>query len=213
MIVQGSTQAGTPVNSAGPPNRNAFDKVTRNAGKPQAVQSLEAAMEKAKETRKALAAERVKQLREQMRVMRWFAIANPKTAAQQAARLGQDLKSAVRDYTDPGQGLPFHLGHAAPEFGTDEDGAAIRQKLRSQLDALKKTVDDEPKDRAFVVDVLALRASIAGLVDVAKNGTRNDPASRRAIRNAQHSLQAVSGLLGQTPQQIRSNVGILDILA
>lgn len=215
MIVQGSSQAGLPTAASGPTKHRKSVTESRLSEKPQAVQSMEAAVEKAKETRKALAAQRVKQLREQMQIMRWFAIASPKTAAQQAARLGQDLKAAVRDYADPGAGLGMpgmKNGHTSLEIGAEDDGAAIREKLRAQLDVLKKAVEDEPLDKAFVVDVLALRSSIAGLVDVAQSGARNDLTARRNIRRAQHALQSVAAMLGQAPPPAPST-SILSILA
>ncbi len=74
---------------------------------------------------------------------------------------------------------------------------------------MKQAKADQPKDKEFVVDTLALRASIAGLVDIAKSGARKDPSLRRDIGKAQEALQEVAGLLGQAP---RSSIGVLNIL-
>ncbi|WP_420416370.1 hypothetical protein [Pacificispira sp.] len=216
MIVQGSTQAGVPSASKDQASTKSSLSTSQSndkarAEKAQPVQTLEAALEKAKETRKTLAAQRVEQLREQMRIMRWFAMASPKTAAQQAARMGKELAAAVRDYTDPGQGfgLPGQFDRNTLDITPEDDGAAIRQKLRAQLEILKQAKADQPKDKEFVVDTLALRASIAGLVDIAKSGARKDPSLRRDIGKAQEALQEVAGLLGQAP---RSSIGVLNIL-
>ncbi len=163
-----------------------------------AVQSLETALEKAKETRRTMAAARVQQLREQLRILRWFAATDPKSAARQAARMNQELRSAVRDYTNPTPSMPRAITEI-PQPTPDESGEDIRNRLRAQLAQLmdmKAALESEPRNAAFVTDALALRFGIQGLVEAAKFGGRADSYVRRDIGTAARALNEVDLTLG-----------------
>lgn len=162
----------------------------------KAVQSMESALEAAREQRQAFAAERVRQLREQFGILRWFAASDPKTSARLAARISQDLNAAVRDYTDAGRTT---APDSVTDAGAELDGEAIRAQLRAKLEALKDALEGRPKDKAFAVDAVSVRGMIEGLVESAKFGARRNPALNRDIGVAERSLvqtdRALSSLI------------------
>lgn len=116
------------------------------------LQRLQSSRSNLAEQRKTDAAEKIKQIKEKLAMLRMLAAVNPEAAARQAAQLANELKQAVREYgSAAGGGASFAAATStaqtadavAPEGGAEQPAAATPATVRQSLDDIKKQREAE----------------------------------------------------------------------
>lgn len=85
------------------------------------LKSLQSSRSDMSEERKAAAAEKVRQIKEKLKMIRMMATVNPEAAARQAAQLSRELASAVKQYASASGGA----GDATMQAGASDKAAAM----------------------------------------------------------------------------------------
>lgn len=115
------------------------------------LQRLQSSRSSLAEQRKTDAAEKIKQIKEKLAMLRMLAAVNPEAAARQAAQLANELKQAVREYGSAGGGAPSAAATstaqtadaAAQASGAEQPAAATPVTVREALDEIKKQRESE----------------------------------------------------------------------
>ncbi|MDF3023032.1 MAG: hypothetical protein K0R10_393 [Alphaproteobacteria bacterium] len=157
------------------------------------LQRLQSSRSSLAEQRKADAAEKIKQIKEKLAMLRMLAAVNPEAAARQAAQLANELKQAVRDYGSAGGGASPSVAPstaqtadaAAQAGGTEQPAAATPETVRQALDDIKKQREAEG---AALRDKIQQQGS-ALAVDAQKR--RADSEFVQAAKDAREDLKRI----------------------
>lgn len=137
---EGQTQAGSPMqgllDKLSPEKAGELKKKLEESQ--DLLKKLESGRSDMSEERKAAAAEKVRQIKEKLKVIRMLATVNPEAAARQAAQLSRELAAAVKEYAGASGGSASTGDAAAMQSGTGGmnvsgvDGAATTQTEGAQ---------------------------------------------------------------------------------
>ncbi len=145
------------------------------------------------EQRKTDAAEKIKQIKEKLAMLRMLAAVNPEAAARQAAQLASELKQAVREYGSAGGSVSpaaatstAETADAGAQTGsTEQPAAATPETVRQSLDGIKKQREAEG---VALRDKIHQQGSVVA-ADAAKR--RADSEFVQAAKDAREGLKRI----------------------
>ncbi len=128
---------------------------------------VESSREDEEAARKEAAKQKIERLKAQIRALKMLAGGDPKVVARQAARLAQELSSAVREYSGSGgAGGVFSAGDATPTItaapAADASGAAQAQAAAAQAQS-------EAGSTAAATEASGTEASVSADAQAAKS--------------------------------------------